>query len=610
MGNYRNFKLVAYFVAQATAHITREELEKQLTFFEKHLRLDKVYLEPWRGQLASHEQVEMCREVFHRHGIEVAGGLTTVIPTPEGAKPKQRLFDTFCYNDPAMRAKLKAVSTFIGGHFDEFIIDDFFFTNCACADCVRQRDAFNRAHGIADGSWQAYRLDLLKRVSVEDIIGPAKAANPNCRITIKYPNWAESYQETGYNPAAQRALFDRVYTGTETRDPVTTDQHLPRYLSYSLMTYFENMWPGHNGGGWFDNFDTHITEHYLEQAYLTAFSKPRELMLFCFQSLYDNMYVPALGYQLDKLDALLDHAGNPVGIPCYLPDDCQGEDNVQDFLGMVGLPIVCTPYFPEDAKQILLTRSSACDPEAVDKLEKWLERTGGDAMVTTGFLEATMDRGVKRLTSIRLRGRHVTVDRWRVEDAERQNRCVYPMGPKPVTLPVAEFRNNATWAVVKGMHGEESYGALLEDVYCDSRLWTLAVPDAFPDFYHIPAEALSRIRQAMPVNGIWLEGGPRISLFAYDNDTLVLYPYVMEGVQRSVARLHVKGAKALVLPCGGNKRLEPLYCRGDEAVFEVEAMPGRYALYRIERQADDAGRMASVDEDGLIPQNALAGRSL
>ena len=429
-------------------------------------------------------------------------------------------------------------------------------------------------------------------------------------MLFRSPNWAESYQETGYNPAEQRKLFDMVYTGTETRDPVTTDQHLPRYLSYSLMTYFENMWPGHNGGGWFDNFDTHVTEHYLEQAYLTAFSKPKELMLFCFQSLYDNMYVPALGYQLDKLDALLDHVGNPVGLPCYLPDDCQGEDNVQDFLGMVGLPVVCTPYFPEDAKQILLTRSSACDPEVVDKLEGWLKRTGGDALVTTGFLEATMERGVKRLTSIRLRGRHVTVDRWRVEDADRQNRCVYPMGEAPVTLPVAEFRNNATWAVVKGMRGEESYGMLLEDVYCDSRLWTLAVPDAFPDFYHIPAEALSRIRQAMPVNGAWLEGGARISLFAYDNDTLVLYPYVMEGVQRSVVRLHVKGAKALVLPNQGNKRLEPLYLRGDEAVFEVEAMPGRYVLYRIERQGGGAGRTACMDEEGAIPQNALAGRSI
>lgn len=583
MGNYRNFKLVAYFVARATAHITRQELEKQLAFFEKYLRLDKVYLEPFRGELASHEQVEMCREVFQKHGIEVAGGLTTVIPTPEGARLKQRLFDTFCYNDPAMRTKLKEVSAFIGGHFDEFIIDDFFFTDCCCADCVQEKDAFNAAHGISDGSWQAYRLDLMRRVSVEDIIGPAKAANPKCKITIKYPNWAESYQETGYNPAEQRQLFDRVYTGTESRDPVTTDQHLPRYLSYSLMTYFENMWPGHNGGGWFDNFDTHITEHYLEQAYLTAFSKPKEMMLFCFQSLVDNMYVPALGFQLDKLDELLDHAGNPVGIACYLPDDCQGEDNVQDFLGMVGLPIVCTPYFPEDARQILLTRSSACDPDVVDKLENWLRRTGGDAMVTTGFLEATMDRGVQRLTSIRLRGRHVACDRWRVEAAGQENRCTYPMGARPVTLPVAEFRNNATWAVVKGMHGEESYGVLLRDSYCDGRLWTLAVPDAFPDFYHIPAEALSRIRQAMPVNGAWLEGGAGISLFAYDNDAFVLYPYVMEGAQRSIVRLHVKGAKALTLPCRGGRRLEPLYFRGDEAVFEVEAVPGRYEICRVER---------------------------
>jgi len=583
MGNYRNFKLVTYFVAQATARVTQQELEGQLAFIQRHLRLDKVYLEPWRGELASHEQVEMCREVFERHGIEVAGGLTTVIPTPEGGAPKQRLFETFCYNDPAMRSKLKEVSAFIGAHFDEFIIDDFFFTGCACAECVRQRDAFNRARGIADGSWQAYRLDLMERVSREDIIGPAKAANPNCRITIKYPNWAESYQETGYNPAAQRRLFEMVYTGTETRDPVTTDQHLPRYLSYSLMTYFESMWPGHNGGGWFDTFDTHITEHYLEQAYLTAFSRPREMMLFCFQSLLDNLYTPALGFQLDKLDALLDHAGRPVGIPCYLPDDCQGEDNVQDFLGMVGLPVVCTPYFPEGGGQLLLTRSSACDPDVVDKLEKWLLATGGDALVTTGFLEATMDRGIQRLTSVRLQGRSVSVDRWRVESAEGRKACLYPMGERAISLPVAEFRNNATWAVVKGMHGEESYGMLLRDPYGDGRLWTLAVPDAFPDFYYVPAEALSRIRQALPVNGVWLEGPARISLFIYDNDTIVLYPYVMEGVQRQVVRLHVAGAAALSLPCEGGRRLEPLYTRNGEAVFEVEAMPGRFALARIER---------------------------
>ena len=87
MGNYRNFTLVAYFVAHAAARVTREELERQLTFMERYLRLDKIYLEPFRGELASHEQVEMCRKVFEKHGIEVAGGLTTVIPTP---RPRTR----------------------------------------------------------------------------------------------------------------------------------------------------------------------------------------------------------------------------------------------------------------------------------------------------------------------------------------------------------------------------------------------------------------------------------------------------------------------------------------------------------------------------------------
>ena len=586
MRHYRNFLLTTYFVAHATARVTREELEKQLAFVEKHLRLDKVYLEPWRGELASHEQIEMCREVFQTHGVQVEGGITTVMRTPEGAKPKARLFDTLCYNDPVMRQKLKEVSAYTARHFDAFIIDDFFFTNCMCPDCVREKEAYNRQHGITDGSWQQYRLDLMRRVSEEDIIGPAKAANPNCKITIKYPNWAESFQETGYNPAEQRKIFDRIYTGTETRDPVTTDQHLPRYLSYSLMTYFENMWPGHNGGGWFDNFDMHITEHYLEQAYLTAFAKPRELMVFCFQSMADSMYTPALGYQLDKLDAVLDHAGSPLGIACYLPDNSQGEDCIQDFLGMNGLPIQCTPYFPEQASCILLTRASALDQKIVSRLEKYLRETGGDAIVTTGFMEAVQGQGMEGLTSVRLRGRRVTADAYRVEEKNRHG-CLYPAGVKPITLPVAEFRNNATWAVVKAAHDEESYGILLRDDYCDGHLWTLAVPDAYPDLYRLPATVWSRIRQQFPVNGVWLEGPARISLFPYDNDTFILYPYVMEGVQRQTVRLHVRGAKALALPVREHpmqqSRLLPLYTQGEEAVYEVPAMPGHYVIYRIER---------------------------
>lgn len=586
MGNYRNFKLVVYFVAAGTAKETREKLQTELDFFNKHMRIDKVYLEPYRsGLFASEEQTLLCKEVFERNGIEVAGGLTTTIHTPEGDEPKQRLFDTFCYNDSKMTDELTRVSAFLGKHFDSFIIDDFFFTNCTCEKCREGRDAYNQAHGIEDGSWQAYRLYLMREVSSRYIIEPAKAQNPNCQITIKYPNWAESYQETGYNPKEQREQFDMIYTGTETRDPVTTDQHLPRYLSFSLMTYFESMWPEHNGGGWFDPFDMHITEHYLEQAYLTAFSKPKEMMMFCFQALVDTMNVPALGFQLDKLDRVLDFAGQPVGISCYLPDNAQGEDNIQDFLGMNGLPIVLTPYFPENAKAILLTRSSAQDPKVVDKLEKYVAN-GGKALVTSGFVEKTMDCGIQRMTSIRLRGRRVTAQDYRVESKRLWRGTgdyLFPNAPKAVSLPVCEFRNNATWALIKAAVGQESYGLLLRDTYGKGEMLTLAVPDAFAQLYDLPCEVLTRLRAEFDDYGVYLEGGDRISLFVYDNDAFIVYPYVDEGMQPSQIKLHVKGkASALRLPVT-QRKLAPLYQDQDETVFVTDAMPGRYVIYQIER---------------------------
>ena len=590
MGNYRNFRLVYYFVAQATARADKEKLEKDIAFFERHMRVDKVYLEPFRGGImADEDHVELCRRVFEAHGVEVSGGLTTTVTTPEGDEPKQRLFDTFCYNDEKMVKRLQDVCTFLGKHFGEFIIDDFFFTNCTCEACRRGRDEFNTARGIADGSWKEYRLALMEKVSRDYIIAPAKAANPDCSITIKYTNWAESYQETGYNPAAQRKLFDRIYTGTEARDTVTTDQHLPRYLSYSLMTYFESMWPGRNGGGWFDPFSLQITEQYLEQAYLTAFSKPKEIMLFCFQALADNPFVPPLGYHLDKLDEVLDHCGNPVGIQCYLPDNCQGEDNIQDFLGMCGLPVMLTPYWPEKAQAILLTRSSACDPDVVEKLEKYVSE-GGKALVTSGFLEATMDRGIQRMTSIRFTGRKIRGRHYRVEHALRRFGLEFPAGSDEIGIPVCEFRNNSTWAVVKVADTEESFGLLLKDTYGKGQMWTLAVPDNFPDLYKIPGKALTRIRREFPAAGAYLECRAGVSLFPYDNDALIIYPYVTSQSQPATVYLHVLGeAKALDMPVhmdfmtGQPVRIPPLFVRDGETVFEIQTMPGKYELCKIIR---------------------------
>ena len=94
-------------------------------------------------------------------------------------------------------------------------------------------------------------------------------------MTIKYPNWRESYHRTGYCPGVEKDIFDRIDTGTETRSTMYADQHLPEYLGYSLMRWMESAKLVRNGGGWFDSYQCFSVDRYLEQAYLTAFARPR-----------------------------------------------------------------------------------------------------------------------------------------------------------------------------------------------------------------------------------------------------------------------------------------------------------------------------------------------
>ncbi len=582
MGNYRNFDLVTYFIASGVEQATEEKLQQEIDFFSRYMRLDKVYVEPFRdGVFASEEQLRLCKTVFERNGIRTEGGITTSLPDIDGQPKKQRLLNVLCYNDDAMMSALSRACALNAKVFDAFIIDDFYFTNCTCKTCRTEKENYNREHGITDGSWQAYRTHKMYEASLKYVIGPAKAVNPECKITIKYPNWMESYQETGYNPATQKDIFEYIYTGTETRDPFNTDQHLPRYLSFSLMRYMEDMAPGRNGGGWFDPFDCRMLDYYLEQAYLTAFSKPREMMLFCFQALLDAINVPALGFMLDKLDDLLDKLGEPVGIPCYIPNASQGEDNVQDFLGMHGFPIVTTPHFKEASPVMLLTESSAFDTDIVTKLEKYIA-SGNKAIVTSGFVKATLDKGLMNLTSLRDRNRKATIDEFAAEPS-RQYIWNRDFSKKPVTIPVLEYRNNATWgALCKGLAEEESYTLLSLDTYGDGQMYTLVVPESFSDIKYYPNIILDRMRREFAVNGVYLSGDPMTSIFMYDNDSFVIYPYVDANTRDSDVLVHVKNAKTLT-SLKSNEEISPLYTENDEAVFRIRARVGKFEGYKINR---------------------------
>ena len=120
-------------------------------------------------------------------------------------------------------------------------------------------------------------------------------------------------------------------------------------------------------------------------------------------------------------------------------------------------------------------------------------------------------------------------------------------------------------------------------------MWTLAVPDNFPDLYKLPGKVLTRIRREFPAGGVYLESRAGISLFSYDNDTFIIYPYSTGRSQPASILIHAAGeAEALVMPArkhpftGEPIRIEPLYRKNGETVFEVRTIPGRYEVYRID----------------------------
>ena len=444
MGHYNNFKTVVYIPAEVAEKFTQEKLASDWEWIEKYIGLDKVYLETHRSHVdVKPEQLRMIKDFLESKGVTVSGGITTTINDFEGTEPgKQRLFGTFCYTDPAMRARLKEISEYTAGMFDEIILDDFYFTNCTCERCIREK---------GERDWVTFRRELMKDVSENLVVGPAKAVNPKVRMIIKYPNWRESYHFTGYVPEVQRDIFDATYTGTETRSPQYTDQHLPEYLSYSLVRYMENAWPGRNGGGWFDTYACWSIDRYLEQAYLTAFAQAKELMHFQWSDLVENPMLSAMALQLSKIDKLMDGIGKACGVPVYIPFASSGENHLEMRFGMLGLPMEPTPFFPEEAgetevsasagsgafravggytneddaagraadragagrRSILLTESALADGDIVEKLEKYV-REGGNAVITTGFFRGAEQKlRAAGLTEARLSGRSIPVTRYR-----------------------------------------------------------------------------------------------------------------------------------------------------------------------------------------------------
>ncbi len=532
---YKNFRTAVYSRAYETRKMNDPVwLDSVWTIITRQVPVDKIYLETHRDRIVvDKETLEGAKAFFRGKGVAVAGGITLTVD--EGNR-----FETFCYSNPEHRAYVRELAEYTATHFDELILDDFFFTNCKCDRCIA---------GKGEKSWTDFRLELMRGAAGDLIIGPARAVNPGVRVVIKYPNWYEHFQGLGFDLELQPRMFDGIYTGTETRDP-SGNQHLQAYLGYNIFRYFENIKPGGNGGGWVDTGGLRHLDRYAEQLWITLFAKAPEITLFDLRQLlyplpgylragwqgsgtsfdFDSVNTPlpaghrtaaptmaaAAGFALAKADRFLGRLGNPCGVKCYRPYHATGEDFIHNYLGMAGIPIDLVPAFPENAKVLFLAESAACDPEIVDALKKHLQ-AGNTAVITSGLLEALQDRGLGEIAEIRHSGRNALVREFRTGWAPPS------FSDREILIPQITYLTNDSWEEISALDDTNGWPLLHSAGFGKGTLYILTLPDNFIDLCHLPAPVLNRVRQTLTAGlPAMLEGPGYASLFLYDNQTCIV----------------------------------------------------------------------------------------
>jgi hypothetical protein len=560
-GNYQNFGVAVYIpVTIVKTFADPKILQSQWDLINSQVKVDKVYIEVHRDRILADDQLlENVKAFFVSHGVRVAAG--SAFSDLEADQ-----FKSFCYTNPADRDFVKKVSELAARHFDEFILDDFFFVNTKTDSDIAAKDG---------RSWTDFRLALMDDAGANLILKAAKDVNPRIKVVIKYPNWYEHFQGLGFDLDKGPKMFDGIYTGTETRDPVYTDQFLQQYESYQIFRYFENIKPGGNGGGWVDTYGSFYADRYAEQLWDTMFAKAREITLFNWNLIlqkasagtrkeWENLptslnynavaadYHPAgesasptptwgtvAGSALRQADAVVGKLGNPIGIESYRPYQSTGEDFLHNYIGMIGIPIDLHPDFPTDAKLVLLTEDAKFDPEIVAKIKTQLV-AGKSVVITSGLLRALKGKGIESICETEVSDNTVLARDYSTGFGAGNRADLGTEDRRPAILfPEVRFLTNDAWGLVSALENGNGYPILLMDRYSKGVFYVWTIPDDFRNLYALPPDVTSAIKDiVMKDFFVRIDGPSQISLFAYDNGAFIVESYL--PVQSQV-KVTVKG---------------------------------------------------------------------
>jgi hypothetical protein len=543
-GNYKSFKVSVYTRAYEVEKMKDLHwLDSTWNIISSQVKVDKIYLETHRDLLIVPGQtLEQARKFFIDKGLEVGGGITYTINEANS-------FETFCYSNPEHRKIVREIAEHTARYFDDFILDDFFFTSC-------KSDIEIKAKGTK--SWTQYRTQLMTQAAQELVIQPAKKINPNVKVIIKYPNWYDHFQGLGFDLANGPQLFDGVWTGTETRDP-SSAQHLQPYLGYNIVRYFENIRPGHNMGGWVDSGGSHMgMDRYAEQLWLTFFAKAPEIALFAYNQLlsvtlspeqhrtpwqgqqtsfdYDEMMKSApsaapaapatiarvAGYAVESVDAFIHKLGKPIGVKTYKPYHSLGDDFLQNYLGMIGIPIDEYSEFPAGQKVTLLTEQAQADPDIMAKIKEQLVK-GCDVVITSGLLSAIPEK-IADIAELRAHKYALVNDFGLAGKTDRD-----------VLIKQVLYQTNDSWEIISAGRpltgGVSGYPVVLRAPYSKGNLYVLTIPEDFGDLYRYPAGVLNAFRQIVSKDlDVRIDAPAQVALFVYDNGTFIVESFLDQPV--------------------------------------------------------------------------------
>lgn len=570
-------------------------LESTWETISSQLKVDRIYLETHRDLvIVEEETLKKAIKFFNEKGIETQGGITYTID-------ESNLFETFCYSNPEHREKVQHIIEYTAKFFDRIILDDFFFTSCKCPLCTKAK---------GDKSWSEYRTQLMSEASKKLIIDPAKNVNPNVEVIIKYPNWYEHFHELGFDLENEPPLYDGLYTGTETRDAVRSNQHLQPYLSYLVFRYYNNLKPGKNFGGWVDTGGMRYYDRYAEQLWLTAFAKAPEITLFDYrQMLYplrdawepkwkntatsfdyanflpvseNETMAKTAAQSLKIVDEVMAYLGNPVGIKSYKPYHSSGEDFLQNYLGMIGIPIDLVPQFPENEEIIILTELAKKDDRIVEKIAQQLEN-GKDVIITSGLLNALQDRGIKKIVNLEYTSRKANINsfliRGKIIEAQKE-----------ILIPQIQYFTNDSWEIISAMDDELGWPLLHQGKYAQGTLYLLTIPENFSDLYNLPQQVLNGIRDiAFKSYNFTFEAPAKVSIFTYDNNTLAIQSFNDDQVTVKLVLKH-KQQKAKSLLSKNKLKIskrEPVMHWGKVVIpemneYAIDIPPHSFELITIE----------------------------